>query len=220
MGSSSKQSFVNGELKLWRFLHDKHVARVTVDVGVKDSSTLVESLTPEERDACQFELVEASPIFCENLRAKYAVMSNVCIHGVAAGEEADGFVKYHPSTESIALRDVTKPKGYDDPIIEVPCRRLDDLITQAVDFIKVDVEGHELSVLRGASRLLHDVSFVQFEYGGTYLDAKVTVASVVALLRSHGLTHLYAIEATGLNVVKEPPEDYLYKNYLASRCSL
>ncbi len=38
--------------------------------------------------------------------------------------------------------------------ITVQCRMLDDCMTGPVDVIKIDVEGHELKVLRGASRLL------------------------------------------------------------------
>ena len=38
--------------------------------------------------------------------------------------------------------------------IEVPMRRLDDLGMGDVGFVKIDVEGHELAVLRGAAETL------------------------------------------------------------------
>lgn len=37
---------------------------------------------------------------------------------------------------------------------EVPLVRLDDLIVDTVDFIKIDVEGYELEVLKGAAGIL------------------------------------------------------------------
>jgi hypothetical protein len=40
------------------------------------------------------------------------------------------------------------------------------------DFVKIDVEGAELSVLRGAINVLRNVKAVQFEFGGTAIDAK------------------------------------------------
>lgn len=36
----------------------------------------------------------------------------------------------------------------------VPCATLDSLIDEPVSFIKIDVEGHELAVLRGAERVI------------------------------------------------------------------
>ena len=52
-----------------------------------------------------------------------------------------------------------------------------------IDFLKIDVEGHEKDVIAGASRRLGDgrIGVVQFEYGGTYLDAGVRLREVVEL---------------------------------------
>jgi predicted sugar kinase len=52
-----------------------------------------------------------------------------------------------------------------------------------IDFLKIDVEGHEKDVIAGASQRLHDgrIGVVQFEYGGTYLDAGVRLREVVEL---------------------------------------
>lgn len=46
---------------------------------------------------------------------------------------------------------------------------------QAVDFLKIDVEGHELEVLRGAERMLKGgrIGIIQFEYGGCNIDSRV-----------------------------------------------
>ncbi len=40
----------------------------------------------------------------------------------------------------------------------IPTRRLDEIVAagQTIDFLKIDVEGAELRVLRGSERLLHD----------------------------------------------------------------
>jgi FkbM family methyltransferase len=46
------------------------------------------------------------------------------------------------------------PDGSDKYEITVPTRRLDDYGLDAVGFVKIDVEGHELAVLRGGSTTL------------------------------------------------------------------
>jgi len=48
-------------------------------------------------------------------------------------------------------------QGVDVEKVEVPTVRLDDEIPAAaqVDFMKIDVEGHEMSVLRGGSEMIH-----------------------------------------------------------------
>jgi FkbM family methyltransferase len=49
----------------------------------------------------------------------------------------------------------TPPAKMPGKIIRVPLRRLDDLVgKEAIGFIKIDVEGHEASVLRGARDLI------------------------------------------------------------------
>ena len=38
--------------------------------------------------------------------------------------------------------------------------------------IKIDVEGNELDVLKGASDFLKDVKVIQFEFGGSNIDSR------------------------------------------------
>ncbi len=69
--------------------------------------------------------------------------------------------------------------------VDVEVARLDDycdtLGIATVDLLKIDVEGHERDVLAGAERRLGDgaIGIVQFEYGGTYLDAGVRLRDVL-----------------------------------------
>jgi FkbM family methyltransferase len=71
----------------------------------------------------------------------------------------------------------------------VPQRRLDDIIgDRAPRALKLDVEGYEMHVLRGAPRILADPGFkvVMVEINGLIERYGETVAGIRAHLQSHG----------------------------------
>ncbi|HVR40616.1 MAG TPA: FkbM family methyltransferase, partial [Thermoanaerobaculia bacterium] len=59
---------------------------------------------------------------------------------------------------------------------------------ESIDFFKIDVEGHEMAVMRGMEKLFRTghVKVIQFEYGGTNIDAHVLLKDVWELLEPHG----------------------------------
>lgn len=90
----------------------------------------------------------------------------------------------------------------------------------AIDFLKIDTEGSELDILYGSKQMLynHKIHYIQFEYGGTYFDAKTTLKEVFDLLVVAGYT-LYRIVPQGLVKIKKwrsELENYTYSNYFAS----
>lgn len=88
-----------------------------------------------------------------------------------------------------------------------------------IDFLKIDTEGGEWGVLLGAAKLLdkHAITRIQFEYGGTYLDAGITLKEVYIYLRSKGYS-IYRIVPSGLIFIpqwRDKLETFRYSNYLA-----
>ena len=57
-----------------------------------------------------------------------------------------------------------------------------------VRLLKVDAEGHDLAVLRGAERMLdrQAIDLVQFEYNHRWIDARVFLLDAFQLLEGHG----------------------------------
>lgn len=57
-----------------------------------------------------------------------------------------------------------------------------------IDFLKVDVEGHELAVMRGATGMLkkQNIDYVQFEYGGCWIDSRTLFMDMYDLLTGFG----------------------------------
>lgn len=88
-----------------------------------------------------------------------------------------------------------------------------------IHFVKIDTEGNELKVLLGASNLLkkHAIDCIQFEYGGTYPDASITLKEVCFFIASMGYK-IYRITPDSLIHIaqwRESLENNKYSNYLA-----
>jgi len=94
-------------------------------------------LEPEPDNARELE---------RNIRANS--LTNVEFLRLAAGDE-DGLVSLSPG-----INGVVKPDGSGSLTVEI--RRLDSLLRDRVDFLKIDVEGFEHHVLLGAERVLRD----------------------------------------------------------------
>ena len=113
---------------------------------------------------------EPLPFFAERLRREFP---GVVVHEVALSEESHGeadfcLVPDNPAYSGLQRR----PYPSTDERVEtihVAVRRLDDEIDDGenIDLIKIDVEGGEVRVLRGAQRILaQSRPIVIFEYGG------------------------------------------------------
>ncbi len=88
-----------------------------------------------------------------------------------------------------------------------------------INFLKIDTEGSELDVLKGSLDLLTNraINYIQFEYGGTYRDAKITLKEVYALLRNHGYEVFYITQKGLIPIMywRDSLENYEYSNFLA-----
>ncbi|NJL90237.1 MAG: FkbM family methyltransferase [Coleofasciculaceae cyanobacterium SM2_1_6] len=88
-----------------------------------------------------------------------------------------------------------------------------------IHFAKIAAEGAELEVLRGAEKLLAKgkIDYLQFEYGGTYLESGISLQAVFAYLQ-HYQYLVFKIQPNGLEFRPEflpTDEDFQYANYLA-----
>lgn len=87
-----------------------------------------------------------------------------------------------------------------------------------IDFLKIDVEGHELKVLNGAKRLLKEqrITCIQFEFGGTQIAARTFFKDFWDLLNQE--YHIYRILSNDLLPISrysEGLEVFHYSNFLA-----
>jgi FkbM family methyltransferase len=117
----------------------------------------------------------------------------VCVN--AAMSDADGEAEiqvYGGGASGFHQRDLPGSQGLEVPRERVRCMRGDTFCREGsierIGFLKIDVEGHELAVLRGFERMLaaRRVDALQFEYGGTWIDARSWLKDAFEMLQGHG----------------------------------
>ncbi len=121
---------------------------------------------------------------------------------------------------SLYERRLARQKQGEAAIEKVPAIRLDDYIRDnhipRIDLLKIDVEGHELSVLKSMGDYLRPsfVPYIQFEYGITYVDAGAYLLDMYELLKEYRVCKVFP------NHLEETPyqsnlEDFMFTNYVA-----
>ena len=143
--------------------------------------------------------VEPIPYLFKALKEKYT-QSNIHLHALALSDNAGklnfNVVKNAPAYSGIRQRKYAI-QNPDVEIIEVDVKRLDDLIpvNQAVRLIKIDVEGAELDVLKGATRILKECRpYVMFEFGlGSAEFYNASPEAMFELMLENNM-HLYSLK--------------------------
>jgi FkbM family methyltransferase len=135
---------------------------VAIDVGANNGAYTYAL----SRLGTRVEAFEPVPACARNLEAFRS--SNVRVHAVALSSrsgEREMFVPRAPGVTHTALASFSKPDGTSEAF-RVPTRRLDEYAFTGVSFIKIDVEGHELEVVKGATETIaasHPLLLIEIE---------------------------------------------------------
>lgn len=124
---------------------------------------------------------------------------------------------------SLYKRDVERHNIHMDLTEEVKLRTLDEYCAEhaikRIDFVKIDVEGHELKVLQGATAALKAgvIKSLQFEFGECCIDSRVFFKDIHDILIANNYS-IYRIAKDGLVKVEKYSghhELYVFCNYCA-----
>lgn len=89
-----------------------------------------------------------------------------------------------------------------------------------IHFLKIDVEGHELSVLKGAKGMIGGgkVDFIQFEFGGCDIDSRTFFQDFWYLLKdSFDIYRIYPNSVDKVVKYDETMEIFVCTNFIAVR---
>ena len=148
----------------------------------------------------------------ENLSAN-GVADHVELRPEALGDEP-GRSRFHLSGDTSSLFEAAA----DSMAAEVDVVRGDDVVTEAVDVIKLDVEGAELSALRGMERLAGGARALFLECNPELLErAGESAERLVEWARAHGFDVEWIDEESGRTRPLSDPWGGTYVNLVARR---
>lgn len=185
-GDNNADHTINGESHLLRRFLPSMESCIVFDVGANRGQWCKQVL--HIKPLAQIHCFEPSSQAFEKLVTNN-FPSNVICNNVALGSQAveatlyvdDGF------SELSSLHIHNQERTMTPEIVQIETLSgycLDHGLSQ-ISFIKIDVEGHELEVLKGAVSLFADraVAAVQFEYGATYISSRTLLKDVFELMR-------------------------------------
>ncbi len=225
--------WTSGEVWLLKeFLANRLTAQsapVVFDIGanVGDYSILVKKYLPHSV-LYAFEPCEATATIFEE---KTATLSGVSFHRLGFSDSDGSATIYSYDLEgesasvlaSLEMRRPTQHGRIDvASAMEVKISTIDNFCAQQqverIDFLKLDIEGHELKALQGGARMLGEqrIDTIQFEFGPANLYSRTNFFDFWEMLSPR--YDIYRLLPAGLDPVpyyEEQLEVYLTTNYVA-----
>lgn len=220
-GNNNPDMATNGELDFFK----KHAGdfRVAFDVGANKGDWTREALKINPK--LSVFAFEPDPAMCAEFQAN-SFPKNVVCENQGLGSKKEKLLLY-VNKESSGMNSFVKRALFKDDELapkEVPVTTVDAYCAEKhiekIDFMKVDVEGFELDVLRGTGGMIREkkISVIQFEYGGTYLDSNISLKDAFDFFKTAGYS-FYKLMPRGIKRIEEYSpeiEDFQYSNYLAA----
>ncbi len=213
----------NGEYKYLRKSISEGMIIFDVGANIGDYSEKILSINPKVTIYC-FEPVQTT---FQKLSSRLSHYSNVKLNNVALGEtnkeeyifvygnEAGSNSLYYHKAHAVVSDNIQKEK--------IQIKKLDDIIKEQqiskIDFLKIDVEGNEINVLKGGSDSLKNgiIKAIQFEYNDFWISSNSKLEEMLEILKHYNYV-TYRLTPFGkikINSFKKSLENYKQSNYLA-----
>lgn len=218
IGGHTHQSDQNGENSLIERVGPYCNSFVDVGANIGDWSVYFIGVSPatgvlfEPGKAC-FDILKQK-IVSERLELRCFAVGDV----VGEAEFVEDLEMNEHSSVASTYVGSNNQKRYSVPLTTLDKEFLD--CGKCIDFLKIDTEGYDFNVLKGAEGLLNAglIKFVQFEYNFNWIGAGATLLRTSRFLKSMGY-ETFLLRETGLCSVDFSiwGEFYAYANFVAIR---
>jgi FkbM family methyltransferase len=214
----------SGELNLLKYVNKELEDTghpILIDVGANDGKYISAMQTEFnnraliygfEPSASAFSLLENKWNDQDNIRLfQYGLAAEEGEMNLYFNEEGSGWASVYQRQGSMFNKDLSRSET-------IKLIRLDDFCRdndiEHIDFMKIDVEGFELSVLQGAKEILEKTRFVQFEFSFANYDAATYLKDFFEIMENF---KIYRVLQNGIHELQYDPryEILMTTNYLA-----
>lgn len=166
--------------------------QIAFDVGANYGEWLFESLKVWPR--CRVHAFEVAPLTFEELRRRVGALApgdRAVLNQTGVGEREETVVMHFFPDHPDMTCDLPRHPKYRSEEFEGRMIALDRYCEQnsiaTIDFLKIDVEGAEYKVLKGAAGLLagQRIQMMQFEYGAFATQTRFLLSDYYALLSAN-----------------------------------
>jgi FkbM family methyltransferase len=201
---------------------------IVIDTGANQGQFLNLAVSGLGDKLCEIHSFEPAATTFATLQKNAPMRAGITLNNLALGTEA-GSAELYYDKENSGLASLTKRDlGFRD--ISFDRRETIRLTTldiyaaekgiEHIDWLKIDVEGHELDVLKGANQLLSSrkIDLVSFEFGGGNIDTRTYFRDFFQLFQGLGLI-VFRITPGGyfhpVTRYRETEEQFNTINYVA-----
>ena len=196
--------------------------RVFLDIGSNKGLYTQELL--KKNSALECHLFEPSKLNIKHLKKEFSLKKKVFINQFALSDRKSKGQLYF-DYEGSGTASLTKRRldHFDIKINkeeDILLQRFDEYWKEEqgiIDYVKVDVEGHELDVLKGFGKFISLTKLIQFEFGGTCIDSRIYFQDFWYFFLENNF-EIYRISPRGPVLIKtysENDELFVYTNYIA-----
>jgi len=198
---------------------------IFIDIGANKGEYSKEIL--DRFPDIEIYLFEPSSFHKDNLTKMFGSFPNVQINNIALSNKTGTQYlysdKYGSPLASLTKRNLDHFDMDFEYKEEIKTQRFDeywkttDNVKNSIDYVKIDVEGHELSVLEGIGEFIKKIKLIQFEFGGSNIDTRTYFKDFWIFFNKHDFT-IYRITPFGLLYISkywEMDEVFLVTNYIA-----
>ena len=219
---------ISQEIKLaLRLLNKKPTLAIDIGANIGDYSTELLRRNP----SILIHMFEPSATNFQKLLLKFANKENIKVLPFAVSDKP-GLATLFSNEAGSVLSSLTK-RRLDHFNITFDVKEsvrtiafedywIKNLNKSQIDIVKIDIEGHELSALKGFGKAIFSTHIIQFEFGGCNIDTRTYFQDFYYFFTEHNFK-IFRITPFGIEYInryKESDEYFSTTNYIAVNQSL